>query len=400
MNIKIGDKLIRRYTGKEKWIQEAERNFAAGGHRKFWNRLFKLDEQAWEFVGNNETLPPKSLLDFIKPAKPSNIKYLNLLPTIFKSIKSEAEKHNILKDTLFKSFLEEQLLITTQNRMDDAPILTSAMGLTYPSETYYPYGGMHKPAKLMLEKFKEAEGEISLKKRVTSIQKEGSHYKLKTSRGKVFYTKNVISNIPIWNMAKITSGDVSEYFSKLSKKFTGTWGSFTINFGVKVKKELETVYYQIHTDDKIPNCVARSFFVSLSEKDDTERAPQGWRSVTISTHTKAEEWFGLPDEEYQKKKAETKEFILKKFDNSFQGLLGKEKKYLLSGTPKTYEFCTHRENGYVGGIPHSVTKNLLSMPPNVTPFDGLYMVGDTVFPGQGTPAVVLGALNVVSMILK
>ncbi len=74
--------------------------------------------------------------------------------------------------------------------------------------------------------------------------------------------------------------------------------------------------------------------------------------------------------------------------------------YLLSGTPSTYEFYTGRFNGFVGGIPHSVKKNLLRMPPNKTPFTNLYMVGDTVFPGQGIPAVVLGALNTVNRIIS
>jgi phytoene dehydrogenase-like protein len=201
-------------------------------------------------------------------------------------------------------------------------------------------------------------------------------------------------------MTKITSGDAAEYFKKLSEKFNGAWGSFTINFGAKVKQDPETLYYQIHTDDKIPNCAAGSFYVSFSEKDDRERAPEGWRSITISTHTEAEDWENLSEEEYRKKKEETEASILKRFDEVFEENFYMEKKYLLSGTPQTYEFYTRREKGFVGGIPHSVKKPLITMPPNETPFPGLYMVGDTVFPGQGTPAVVLGALNVVDKIVS
>ena len=72
---------------------------------------------------------------------------------------------------------------------------------------------------------------------------------------------------------------------------------------------------------------------------------------------------------------------------------------MLAGTPDTFEFYTNRKNGFVGGIPHSIHTNLLFMTPNVTPFPNLYIIGDSVFPGQGIPAVVLGAMNVVNRIL-
>jgi phytoene dehydrogenase-like protein len=42
---------------------------------------------------------------------------------------------------------------------------------------------------------------------------------------------------------------------------------------------------------------------------------------------------------------------------------------------------------------------MLLLPPNQTPFAGLYMVGDSVFPGQGTPAVMLGAWNTIERIV-
>ena len=76
------------------------------------------------------------------------------------------------------------------------------------------------------------------------------------------------------------------------------------------------------------------------------------------------------------------------------------KLYPLDGTPKTFEFYTKRKNGFVGGIPHSIRSNLLFMTPDNPPFANLYLVGDTVFPGQGIPAVVLGALNAVNRIFE
>ena len=61
--------------------------------------------------------------------------------------------------------------------------------------------------------------------------------------------------------------------------------------------------------------------------------------------------------------------------------------------PRTFRFFTGRENGLVGGVPHTLKRNLFTMPKYRTPLPDVYLVGDTVYPGQGVPAVVLGALH-------
>jgi phytoene dehydrogenase-like protein len=47
----------------------------------------------------------------------------------------------------------------------------------------------------------------------------------------------------------------------------------------------------------------------------------------------------------------------------------------------------------VGGIPLDRRIFPWSYPRPTTPFEGMYAIGDTVFPGQGIPGVVLGALS-------
>jgi phytoene dehydrogenase-like protein len=71
----------------------------------------------------------------------------------------------------------------------------------------------------------------------------------------------------------------------------------------------------------------------------------------------------------------------------------------LAGTPRTFVHYTHRARGRVGGIPSTLATVLHANRP-VTPFPSLYLVGDTVYPGQGIPAVVLGALNVAERIAE
>lgn len=397
--IKSDEKIIKRVADKDSWINNACSVFNSENQKEFWKEVFETEKKAWEFINHNSSLPPRSFGDVIRLLKPSNIEYLSLLPKIYKSVENVINKYD-LQDELFIKFLEEQLLITTQNNIKDSPFLTACLGLAYPSETYYPFGGMYKPADLIMEVYKQKGGELKINRRVISITKKKDYFLVKTNKGEEFKTKNVVSNIPIWNMVSITEGKISNYFQRQSNLFDRSWGAFTINFGIEFSSQLDSLYFQIHTKDKIPNCSSRSFFVSFSHINDSEKAPSGWRSVTISAHTDTNLWNNLSEEEYSNRKKITTEFILSEFDRNFPEMRNSEKLFVLSGSPNTFEHYTNRHKGFVGGIPHSIKKSLLRMPPNLTPFKGLYIVGDTVFPGQGTPAVVLGALNIVTRILN
>jgi C-3',4' desaturase CrtD len=398
MIIKMRDNLITRHSNSEAWLEEVNQHFPGSHINRFWKKVFRLDKLAWDFIDQNRRIPPRNILDFISLAKWDNLNKLPMIPEVFRSVSQELKSLGI-ENLDFKKFLDEQLLITTQSRAEEAPMLTSSMGLAYPAETYYPVGGMYKPAELMLDKFREMNGKLILKEKVISISRKDNYYHVKTKKGNSYTAKGIISSLPIWNMAEITEGNIQKYFISKSKRFNVAPGAFTLNFAIESKIKLPSLYYQVHARNQIPFCHAGAFFVSFSHADDREKAPEGFRTVTISTHTNPNEWLGLKKEAYQEKKAITAKFILDEFDFAFPELGAVNKLFALAGTPDTFEFYTHRKNGFVGGIPHSIHTNLLFMTPNVTPFSNLYLVGDSVFPGQGIPAVVLGAMNVVNRIL-
>jgi len=62
----------------------------------------------------------------------------------------------------------------------------------------------------------------------------------------------------------------------------------------------------------------------------------------------------------------------------------------MPGTPLTFERFTRRVNGMVGGFPQ---KSLWAgWAPQID--RGVWLVGDSIFPGQSTAGVTLGALRV------
>jgi phytoene dehydrogenase-like protein len=393
------EKEIIRYADKNLWFQEISNHFSEEGISAFWKKVYQLNDMSWDFISKNSFLPTRSVKDFWKLIRFRNFAKISMLPNLFRSVENILKSYKI-EDSQFKNFIDEQLLITTQNTSKFAPMLTSSMGLAYPSETYYPYGGMIKFGEQILEKFLSLGGEILLSEKIISIKPFENNYKLEAKSGKIFLTKGVISNIPIWSMPEITEGKIQKYFSYFAKKYSDAPGAFVLNFVVEGKLDLKSAYYQVHMKSSIPFCDAKAVFVSFSLEDDFEKAPSGFHTVTVSTHTNPKYWIGKSKEEYSEQKKIVTDFIMENLKDSLPFLQDKIISYLQAGTPKTYEFYTGRKNGFVGGIPHSIKNNLLLLPPNQTPFKNFYMVGDSVFPGQGTPAVILSALNTVNRILQ
>jgi phytoene dehydrogenase-like protein len=123
----------------------------------------------------------------------------------------------------------------------------------------------------------------------------------------------------------------------------------------------------------------------------------GQRALTISTHTRLRDWWRLyanDRDAYQSRKQAYVDQMLQAAEVALPGLRSGAK-LILPGTPVTFQRFTRRADGWVGGFPQ--TNLFRAWPARVRP--GLWMVGDSIFPGQSTPAVSLGGLRVAEAIL-
>lgn len=408
MKVYLDGELINRYADKDLWIEELIRVFCdpANGveikHMKaFWNKLYKIEKDAWALLELHPNLLPVTLKDLpsildLRKVR-ANLKALKYVPSLLLSIRTLLKKFKLDQNQKFINFLNEQLIISTQNDIDKTPVFMGALGLTYASDIYYPYGGMNTISDAVEKAFLESGGEIQFKSEVTEIET------IKMNQEKIFFVKDknereflanhVISNLPVWNMLNITSSYTRDFFKKYAERFEYNISAFTLYFGVESKEDFGTSYFQIICPEIIPNCSAKSFFVTMSQPDDEMKAPTGWRSVTISTHTNADFWLNLDSETYKKKKNETQNYIFKLLFENIPSLREAEKEFITSSSSKSFEFFTRRKSGLVGGIPHSIDHNVLELMPKKVRGEKIYLVGDTVFPGQGLVATVYSALS-------
>ena len=419
MTVRMNGEVITRYSDREEWIAEAVRAFGnEDGQRRFWELAFRVSDTVWRVSDKNIYFPPQRFREWVELAVRNRLSDIPVLRFAFRSVQSVMQSCGV--DTpAFRSFIDEQLMITAQSKCDDTPFLFGSPGLTYTSSTnYYVPGGLLKMVQTLEEYIRSRGGDVRCRSKVVRIQtleeylseKEetggeaggnagtgsdqdlNAAYVVSTTSSR-FFSGKVVTNLPVWNLPAITSGERKAWFEKQAARFRHAWGAFVMGIAVKdTFPDDLTLHHQIHLNRPMPHTGAGSLFVSISARGDTDRAPEGYRVLNISCHTETDAWFGKP-EEYDRAKAETADAILSILESGLPGFRMDNVQVQFEGTPVTWQNWVNRHRGRVGGIPQSMKRSLLDWPPARTPFEGWYLTGDTVYPGQGIPGVTLSGIN-------
>jgi phytoene dehydrogenase-like protein len=110
------------------------------------------------------------------------------------------------------------------------------------------------------------------------------------------------------------------------------------------------------------------------------------------------QWWDLFDHDpatYEVRKVQYTDQLLSAAERAIPGLR-QAAELVLPGTPATFQRFTRRSKGWVGGFQQ--TNLLQAWGPRLG--TNLWMVGDSVFPGQSVAATALGGLRVASAILR
>ncbi|MGK7368715.1 MAG: phytoene desaturase family protein [Candidatus Halalkalibacterium sp. M3_1C_030] len=396
MQVHMSGDTLTRYRDPEKWISEAKRFFGNGqAQQSFWELALKVSDVVWKASGNNPFFPPKSLKEWLKLAIGNDASQLWVLPYALRSVEDVLNSYG-LNTPEFRSFVDEQLMITAQSKAGDTPFLFGAPALTYTNySNYYVPGGLIKMVEKISDYIRQKGGAIHTREPVEHIKKQDHYFKVFTPKD-IYTAPLAVSNIPVWNMEDITSGEMKEYFRNESAKFSDAWGAFTLGLVTEDTYPQDLpLHHQLHMPEgeSIPFTGSNSVFVSMSHPEDEIRSKSGHRVLNVSCHTDTEPWFSM-NGSYEKHKKEVENRIVGHLKKTLPGFGKAEIINVFSGTPVTWQNWVYRKRGRVGGIPQSMTRSLLDWTPASPPFKGLFLCGDTVFPGQGIPGVTLSGINV------
>ncbi len=369
-------KIVDRIKDFDTFLENLEEVYPHKNNRLFWKTIKEIDEKFWNF--KNIYFARHNLNSYLKTIN-SNFKLFKIFG--FDLLKNADDYitqtlPNISKG--YKAFIDSQLLITLQTTSKDISLISLALGLSYPfHDVFYVNNGMGSLFDGLLKDIN-----VNIKEEILKIKKENNLYRIISNKDE-YLSKKVILNSSIYNSASLFEDEkIKDYYNNFS---FSDQSAFVIYLTLDSKEDF-LHHYQIILDNKIPNSISSSFFISFSSKDDKKLSKNGY-SITISTHTKASFWKNLSKEDYEKQKKITEDFIINHLLDNFGTIKKEDIINKFSATSKTFKRYINRYN--CGG--RAITlKNIFQTPSCNTPFKGLYNIGDTVFAGQGWPGIAIG----------
>ncbi|MCI4669155.1 MAG: NAD(P)/FAD-dependent oxidoreductase [Bacteroidia bacterium] len=382
--------VLTRYKNLDQWIAEAERVFGSKGQAAFWKECYKIAHFVWETSLVQRAFPPSSVKDLIYAATHFQPKQLGFAAKAFVSVEDLLKKYGLFENELFKEFVNEQLLITAQNYLEEVNILFGATALCYTNFTnYYMPGGLGKMVDILVGYVEQHGGKLLTRTPVSQILPQNDHYKLKSNyRGEEqeFLVRNVVSSIPINNSLELLDNDLfNKKYQKKILRSDKLNSAFQMGFVITRKENVDCLHHQIHLDEALPYAGSHSIFLSWSHPDDGERCGPDELVGSISTHVPD------PARNFVEKKEKIEETIWRNLERV--GLaMKKDVVYQHSSTPGSWEKWTKRSWGFVGGYPQYMKIKPWQMLDARFDGKGMYICGDSTYPGQGIPGACLSGI--------
>jgi len=401
VDLNDGSRPVKIWYERSKWISERKRQFP--GSEKFWELCNFIHQSNWKFANNDPVIPFRNFWDFsqfINALNPQNLLTSVLLKsTIFDLLRicgSDQDKRLI-------NFLNLQLKLYSQENVYETAAL---YGCTVLQMSQNPHGLWHLKDSMQalssaLEKsLQQTKAEILFDQKVNSLEYDSKKNlwkieSLKGNRLNEYHAQDVIYSPPPQGLLNLLV-DKQNYYLKYNERLNNLpqpSGALVFYSALKKEKmmEINSNHYQFVHEE------LGSLFISLSEEGDG-RAPLGEITLVASVFTKTQEWFDLAKEQYILKKDQylkkISQALEEKFNISTDDWLHRE-----LSTPRAFERWTNRPRGIVGGLGQNPEVFGLFGLSSRTPFKGLWLCGDSIYPGEGTAGVSQSALMVSKQII-
>lgn len=383
--------LVHRHQSIEAWIQEAERVFGPTGQRKFWETAFRIAHWVWNASGRFLTFPPERINDFLPLIKNTQLHDVPFLQYAFISVKKFIHSCEITHP-LFEPFINEQLIITAQNHASQVNMLFGATALCYTNfGNYYAPGGMITVVNTLLDYIIQKGGKINYREPVHSITKTKQGYEIQTNQN-TYAADFVVSGIPLNNLAEITDHNT---FPKKKKILAAhqLYSAFQVGIAAQLHQPPACLHLQLHTGVFKDTLGSSSLFVSFSHPYDEQRTQNNTYVISVSTHIHPA----------NKEIKVSKEWLMQQVIQTLQAhhlLQADSIIYAHASLQKSWAKWTGRKFGFVGGYPQSLATPPWAMNAGRIDNHRFYGCGDSFYPGQGIPGVVLSGIIAAEKLMR
>ncbi len=401
VDLKDGSKPISIWHKKKEWLAEREMQFP--GSNKFWQLCSFIHESNWKFANNNPVLPINNFWDFsqlFRALVPSNIiTGILIKSTVFDLLRICGLSTN---ERLIK-FLNLQLKLYSQ---EDVYNTAALYGSTVLQMSQQPHGlwhlekSMQSLSEALEDSLQKTGAKILFGQKVNSIIFDDPNNCWKVlakskKRSFEYYSNDLIFTAPPQSLLTHLEESLHKniiYKNKI-KSLPEPSGALVFYSAIKKEhiKEISSHHYQFVSDE------FGSLFVSISREGDG-RAPKGEVTLIASIFTNTKDWFNLDKNKYVERKKDFLEKISLEIERQFN-IASENWLHRELATPLGFERWTNRPKGIVGGLGQNPEIFGLSGLSSRTPFKGLWLCGDSIYPGEGTAGVSQSALMVSRQIL-
>ena len=394
IRVLVDDRVIELHRDRAEWRAALAATFPlqADAVGRFWDEVEHLATAMRRAARRFPALPlrhPADLIDSVRAAHPS---LLGVVANLGRSVGDRLDAYGI-DDPHVRAFVDGQLLDAMQCRADTCVAPNGALALDiYRSGAQYVLGGLSSLAEAFLDVVRARGGSVRFGTAARAIERDDrGRIAGVTTRDGLVRAPVVVSAVPLRNTVALLGDAATTQLRRRDADQPRMWGAFTLYAGVESAALRETPRpFQQVTDlsvshpDAHTDAPPANLLVSVSPAADLGRAPAGHHAVTVSTHVDAERWMALARDgvAYDAAKRDLEGRLLDQVERVMPGFrdgLG----YLRSGTPRTFVRFTRRADGTVGGFPQTTRHANFSAPSHRTDVPGLFLAGDTVFPGQG-----------------
>jgi len=206
------------------------------------------------------------------------------------------------------------------------------------------------------------------------------------ARGESFFAERLLLNLLPHDAQRLLGVSASGRLGRGRQRVERSWGAAMVYFVAAPPPDAPPGprHFELVLDPERPPVEGNHVFCSISGATDAGRAPEGLRTVTVSTHVPMDG---------TEASAERMGAIQARMKRALDRLLPEwwsRRTFEMTASPRTFARFTGRHRGFVGGVPRRAgLDHYLDLAPRPVA-NGVWLVGDSVFPGQSTLATALG----------
>ena len=376
--------------------------------KRFFAHQAQVADTLWQLFDEPELLPPWDIRDLFKHAARIP-RYAPLLRDVNRSLLDVLRRYKLDHFKPLKLYLDALCQITVQCSAEEAeaPFALSTLDY-YGRGSAHVIGGIGRLADQLCEAITRCGGEVRLVDQVRSVTPltheglNGGGFEVKSRRGTT-RVKSVISNLlPQTTRRLLPEGSAwPRWASRMQTDVESGWSAAMLYLAAEVPQSSlgGAEHWQLIGDVSSPLREGNHVFCSISGERDLGRAPEGQRTLTLSTHIPAPKMRAL-DAQGRKRYITG---VQRRMRSVFQDRCpewAEQVRFSMTASPRTFERFTNRDEGLVGGIPRRRGwRHYLELGPRELSPD-FYLVGDSVFPGQSTLATATGGTRVAEQLSR